>query len=467
MDTNILANIQNMGMGFANSNYETMEMLQKALEASSGVDPSGFGSGRALIPESLEQTLVNILHTSDEAVLFQALKKQPVRSPVHQWNLRDEVGAEDGAWVAEGGSSQETDQTIARVYTTMKYLQTLRKVTLQMASSNAIEDAMALEQNAGTLWLVRAIEKALFTGNSDLVTEQPDGIDKIINETDYPDNVLDLRGADASSATMEDKINEACRVIREKFGRASLMLGSTFMMQDLQALLRDRIRFEAGQTMGTAVLSKYPTPFGTPDIKENIFINEKTAPSASAISGKPDAVTIDGGPTIAADAVLSKFVAADAGNYYYKFAGINKYGEGVISAESTVAANVAASKCTFTIGPGSTVPTAIRVFRTKKGAGSGSTVLAMFDVKYDGDPTTIVDRNWYLPGTSTGYVFTMGAIYDAIAWLQWLPMMKFDLFPTNAAVYPFLMLLFGALQLKKPPEHARILNISPSNLGWF
>jgi len=45
--------------------------------------------------------------------------------------------------------------------------------------------------------------------------------------------------------------------------------------------------------------------------------------------------------------------------------------------------------------------------------------------------------------------------------------MKFDLYPTNAAVYPFLMLLFGFLAVKKPVQHVRIKNIAPSGLGWF
>ena len=61
----------------------------------------------------------------------------------------------------------------------------------------------------------------------------------------------------------------------------------------------------------------------------------------------------------------------------------------------------------------------------------------------------------------------MEPMYDAIEWAQFLPLMKFDLYPTNAAVYPFLMLLFGSLALKKPVNHVRIKNISYSGLGWF
>ena len=129
--------------GFAQGNIETLELLNKALSAGSGVDAGAFTGGRALIPESLDTTLVNILWTQDEARLFQRLKKQPIRSPVHQWDDRTDVGARDGAWVPEGGASIEADQTIARRYATAKYLQTLRKVTLQASISNMIENAMS------------------------------------------------------------------------------------------------------------------------------------------------------------------------------------------------------------------------------------------------------------------------------------------------------------------------------------
>ena len=449
--------------GFGEAHMESLELLQKALTAGSGVDAGAFTGGRALIPESLENTLVNILHTQDEARVFQALKKTPIKSPVHQWDERTEVGADDGAWVPEGGDSEEADQTIARKYSTAKYLQTLRKVTLQASISNMIEPAMVLEQNAGTLWIIRNAERGIIYGDSSMVDQQPDGMIKQIPSG----NVIDVRGADASSVAFENAFNEGCRHIRDNYGRASNFFGSTKVMEDVQRLLRDRIRFAPGMNQGAAVFTEYPTPFGTPQIRDDIFIQERGVPAASGLTAKrPDVVTIDSGPTVAADA-LSQFGANDAGNYYYKFVGINRYGEGVLTVASTVAAVSAGDKVTFTIGPGTIVPTAMRVFRTKKGAADTTTYLKIFDIAYGGDPTTIVDYNAELPGCSDGFLLTMEQVYDAIEWFQFLPLMKFDLYPTNAAVYPFLMLLFGALALKKPVQHVRVSNIAPSGLGWF
>jgi hypothetical protein len=449
--------------GFSKANNETLEYLSKALSAGSGVDAGSFTGGRALIPESLDTTLVNILYSQDEARLFQRLKKQAIKGPVHQWDTRTAVGDGDGAWVGEGGDSQEKDQTIARVYATAKYLQTLRKVTLQASISNMIEDAMALEKNAGTLWIIKQVEQALFYGNSDYVAEQPDGLIKQISAN--ADHVIDLRGADASSASFEDKMIEGCRIVRNSFGKANLMLCSTMVMADVQKLLRDRIRFEAGNTVGGSVFTKYPTPFGTPELVDNIFITEGGAAVTGSLSAlRPGQPTI-GSPTHTADGT-SLFDASTAGNYYYAVVAVNKYGDSLISATTAAVPVASGEKATLPVTEGSPAATAYKVYRSKKG-GSNTDLRYCFTVKRTGATQNIDDLNTFLPGCSDAFLLTMDPAYDAIEWAQFLPLMKFDLYPTNAAVYPFLMLLFGTLAVKKPVQHIRVKNIAPSTLGWF
>lgn len=440
-----------------------LENLQKALSAGSGADAGSFTGGRALIPESLDNTLVNILHDQNEAVLFQRLKRKPIQSPVHQWDVRDEVGADDGAWVPEGGVAEEADQTIERKFTTVKYLQTLRKVTLQMSISNAIEDAMVLEQNAGTLWLIRNIERSLFHANSSFVSEQPDGLDAQIPAT----NVIDVRGATASTSTFEEAMNSAARIVRENYGMADLMLSTPRVMQDVQALIRDRIRFGNGSIGdGTGVFDRYPTPFGNIEIKEDVFVQTGGIPAASSLTSKvPGAPTI-GSPTTPTDAA-SQFGADDAGDYVYKVVAVNRYGDSVASAEAVVTGVAAGDKVVLPVTAGTGTATAYKVYRSKKGGTSGAEVRYLKTVAFSTSPQNIEDTNSDLPGTTSGYLLTMNPVYDAIEWAQFLPMMKFDLYPTNSAVYPFLMLLFGSLALKKPVQHIRIKNISPADLDWF
>jgi hypothetical protein len=467
--------------GFSQTNNETMEMLTKALSAGTGVDAGSFTGGRALTPESLDYTLVNILHNQDEARLFQRLKKKPIKSVIHQWNQRTEVGADDGAWVAEGGTSQSTDQTVARKYLAAKYLQTLRTVTLQAAMSDMVENAMALEKEAGTLWLIRNVEKGIIDGNSAYVSEQPDGLVTQIPST----NVIDMRGGHAFSSEFEAKITEGCRIIRDNYGKASLFLGSTKTIQDVQGLLKDKMRWPigmaagqqtdmgvpigqkiAGGVIGSAFPTNYPTPFGAPEILDDIFIKEGGIPVTGALATVPDAPTL-ASLTHPAAATLSKFGSSDAGAYAYKVVAVNKYGDSVASSEILATGVVAGDEVTFTITHGTTVPTAYKIYRSKVGGITGAEVRYMETVAYTGSPQTYHDYNENLPGCSNGFLLTMDPVYDAIEWYQFLPLMKFDLYPTNAAVWPFLMLLFGGIALKKPVQHIRIKNICPSDGGYF
>ncbi len=454
--------------GFVQGNMETLEALSKAMEAygTTGgdlTDASLFTGGRALTPESLDTTLVNVLHTTDEARLFQRLKKVPVKSVVHQWNFRDEVGSDDAGWVPEGGDSEEADQDIERRFTQAKYLQTLRKVTLQAAQSNMVEDAMAIEQEAGMLWIVRNVEKALFNARSDFFTNQPDGLETQIPAT----NVLDLRGQDASSAEFENLMNEASRQIRDNYGVPTDMFTSTIVMQDVQALLRDRIRFGGGMNQGTGIFKDYPTPFGNIGLVDDVFLKEGDVPRLSTVASKrPGNITSIAG---AAAGTGSQFAAGDAGSYWYKVAAVNRYGEGNVVATGTAVTVAAGQEVTITItGTASPAGTAYSLYRSKKGAADASDCRFVGYYAWTaGNGDTLVDTNANLPGCSSTYVLNMNTAYNAIEWVQFLPAMKFPLYPTNAAVYPFLMLLYGSLAVKKPTQHIRIKNVAPSNLGWF
>jgi len=458
--------------GFARGNMEMMEALTKALSAGSGVDVTGFTGGRAIIPESLDATLVSVLWKQEHAKLFRALKKKPVKSPVHQWARRTGVGDDDGAFVAEGGASVEKDTDLERKYATMKYLQTLRKVTIQATISQMLEDAMTLEKQGGTLWVIKQTEKALFHGDSSMVAEEPDGLFKLLTDNvtatpAHPENVIDLRGKDASQIEFENAIVEAARVITGKFGIATDLYLSLMAMEDVQRLLRDRQRFPVGRTevtLPTLIFDHYPTAFGTLALQPDLFLVEGQIPRTS-VSGDAPSQLATIAPTATPDAA-SKFTAEDAGDYYYSVSAVNKYGQSLKATEQQVTV-AEGDRVDIVCTEGAVDGTCFFIFRSKKGAAAASTLLYATKVARTGDDPTIVDYNKDLPGTSQAYVLGMNPMYDAIEWLQFLPLMKFDLFPANAAIYPFLMLLYGTLGLKKPEHHVMIKNISPSNLNWF
>ena len=449
--------------GFNMGNQAMLEDLSKSLQAGAGTDASQFTGGRALIPESLDRTLVNVLWSQDDARLFKILKKTPVASTVHEYTRRTGVGDSDGAWVSEGGTSFEKNQTLARITLQMKFLQTYRAVTLQMASANAIEDAKALEAEAGMLWCIQQVEKTMFTGNSNVVAEQFDGLRKIVLAAG---NSYDMRGKPASDESFEDAMGTASTVIRQKYGKADLILAPPPVIQGMQALLRSRLLVPpAPRAEGNAagyVPDFYPTPFGNLKIQDDIFIARTLTPTASVITA-----SAPGAPTFtvanAANA-SSQFVASDAGTYYYVLVGVNKYGESVASAAVQATVN-AGDAVTLTITVASTNATGYRVYRGSKNAATAADVKFMVEVEgivggVTTLPTTIVDLNADIPGTYDAYVLTSDPMYNAIEWAQFLPAMLFNLYPTNAATYPFLVLLFGALAVKKQEQMYVIKNIA-------
>jgi hypothetical protein len=336
-----------------------------------------------------------------------------------------------------------------------------------------IEDAMAIESEAGALQLIRVIETYLFKGNSAWVSQWPDGLDSQINAT-AGSTILDLRGKDATSSQFEQAMNDGARAIRGNYGVPTHLFSSIMIMEDVQSLMRDRIRWGPGYAAegGSGVFTKYPTPFGTFDLLDDVFIKEGGVPAPSSVTGYPGSSTALTYTAARANSpTTSQFGASDAGNYDYKVVPLNQYGEGT-AVEVALTGILAADRVTLSITQ-YPVPaaTAFRVYRSKVGGTTGAVCYYAFTLDYTTAHTTnsdkIYDDNAYLPGTSTAYILNLNPSYNAIEWAQFLPMMKFDLYPTTSAVYPFLMLLFGALAVKKPQQMVRIINVSPSGLGWF
>ena len=185
-----------------------------------------------------------------------------------------------------------------------------------------------------------------YTGNSDYITEEPDGLDKLVTT-----NVIDLRGADATSSAFEDAITAGSRQIRDSFGKPSLMLSSTMAMEDIQKLLRDRIRVPSGVTdAGSNVFNSYPTKFGKPVLEDNVFIKEGDVPATSSLTSlNPTAPTINSQTTSTA---TSNFVAATARNYWYKIVAVNKYGDSAATAAGSATAIAAGEINTISVTEG-------------------------------------------------------------------------------------------------------------------
>jgi hypothetical protein len=474
-----------------------IEELRKALLAGTEVDPALLVGGGALRVQDLEMTLVNAVFSQDEAKLFKRLKQTTATSTVHEFTRRDEVGADYGGFAEEASASMETDQDLLRVTVPMKTVSTKRKVSLHLLAAQTIDDAKASEKLAGTLTILRRLERALYYGDSAIVPAEFDGLFKTTPSN--PDgfsgvagsvsgNVIDLRGNAISTTEGEAALTEATRIIRGHYGKGDLAMMSLRNMQEIQNLIHDRLIFPVfdmkDKTLGRQIVTNYPTPFGNLELDDDIFLEERTwsRPSLAGVN-KPKvmasalAPVVLPAPTPPAGPAASYWAAGDAGNYYYIATYENKWGESdpdtLPSGGGTLAIATAGCVMQITIdavtGVGST-PTGIRLYRSKIGA--TATVIEDFRLvgRYPcpdpSTPTVIYDNNINLPDTSDMYILTMDPVYNSLDWAQFLPLLEFTLYPTDEASYPFLIMMVGAMLNKVPTRHVRISNIGYTG-GWY
>ena len=199
---------------------------------------------------------------------------------------------------------------------------------------------------------------------------------------------------------------------------------------------------------------------------DNVFLKEGAKPKSATNTKKPDP------PVIAAVAVVpdstSLFAAADAGVYYYVVTAENEFGESAISNAITITA-ITANRSPITITKAGTgaIPTGYKVYRSQKGAASAADVRLMTRIPLTGSPLTFNDLNKDLPGTGNAFLLTTDPIYQAIEYLEFLPLQEFKLFPTQAAVDPFLLLMVGTLGMKIPKRHIMYKNVGNSSLSWY
>jgi hypothetical protein len=195
--------------------------------------------------------------------LINTLKKTPVKSTVHQFNMRTNAGDEDNGFVGEGGFAPKDSQDIVRKFKEMKYIQKYREITEQMRVVDTYEDAEASETLAGTISVLKTAEKYCFHGDSAVVPKQFDGLIAQVRKTEIAKrNIKDLRGKTIAS-TGDRVFTDMAMQISDRGGEANKVFYPLILGQDIQDLCKDRLRFGTDDERMAAVFKDYPTIYGT------------------------------------------------------------------------------------------------------------------------------------------------------------------------------------------------------------
>lgn len=461
--------------------------LMKALQTGYVTDVAQRTGGQALIYEDLEAQVVNaLIAAKNDLKFFNRLYQQKVNSPLHEYTRRDGVGDYMGIFGSEGGVGRASNQTLERVVKEMKFMQTYREVTLQMQVSGSLEQAIASEIDAGTLTLLFGVEHALYHGKSAIVPTSFDGLEaQILAAPSAQQNIIDNRGATMSSASAEDNINELSRSIFQQGGSADYLLCPAIVSSDIQALVRNRMFIRPEDNTMTNVVTRYPTQYGNdleisgPKAGPSKFFQPMNAPVPSTdLVNRPVAPVLTS--AVAAPNVAGGvgFQGVMIGSYYYQAFAISEAGISAGSAAVQATVSSTNNMVTLTVTPGApwgsgpgAGGTGIILCRSNLNAANGSDCREFIQVPGgvvgSSAPVTYNDQNNDLPGTAKIFFVNDQSYNRSIQWDSFLPLMKFDLFPTNSLVTPFMMAMFGALDVKIPQRHGMIKNVGHAGVaGW-
>lgn len=456
--------------------------LQKALTMGNNVtDVAALSGGGALRIQSLDRTMMSTIQENEDFALFNELVKSDATATVDEWTEQSGIGGFlGGSTNAETGAIAAATGAYARRTGSVKYLMTRREVSFVATLGNNIVEAESVEQQNGALQLLTDAEYLCFNGDDDVVpTEFPGIYSQIKAGIDAgqvsPDNIIDLGGNPMTDITA---ISTASKIIRTygNFGKATHLFLSPSCQTDLDLGLQPAYRVPLTNVPGGGIEQGAPvvgirTSFGDVKTKADVFIPDEQMQkpfevewAALAAANTFTPATLAG---VAASDPASRFVAKQAGNYYYLVTGVNAKGQSVGKVTAQVAVT-AGDKVTLTIGASATgEETGYVVYRSRQnGTNDKSDFRQMTRIAKAGATTTYVDLNREVPGTCKAFVLNMKSGSNAINWRQLLPMMRFNLFPTNSAVVPWAQLLFGYLRIAKRRQHAVITNILPNNTDW-
>lgn len=410
-----------------------------------------------LIPQQLQQTLSIATSSMADLKLWPMLAKTPAMNTVVEYNRVLKHGAELSPFIAEGGTAALNRSQYEKVAVQIRYLAEKREVTDVASFVNIVgpsPDAIAEETRRGTEALLRRVEKELFHGDSSLNALAWDGIIKQIKDGG---NVADLRGAAPSAVYLSEILGALYSA--PFYGMISSILVtprvlSELIKQTVHSGRHDQIQVNGQSlTFGASELS-ITGPYGPVKVIACPFLerHDRIAPAAGSSSVFEGAVvtpTISVQPTSPADAT-AKFVAADAGTYYYRVVPVGDDGIG-IPVDTNPVTLAAGDKVTFTIAQADGLGSVkyYKVYRSAKDAANANGALLVGEIANNGLTTVFEDLNAKIPGSSE-IIFVNNAP-DYMEYFQMLSLIRRPLAQVRTT-HPFLLMMFGAPAVKLPSK---------------
>jgi hypothetical protein len=468
--------------GFGALSADEFEALRKAV--SSGYDVGGASQtgGGAWRLEFLENTMAVLTHKMQHISFWKDLPKPTAKSTAIEYARRATNGAESGGWHVEGQLPESHDATYDRKVALVKYLGDTREITMPFLLADALVNQRQETTEAGTMWLLRTLEKSLFKGNAKLgvasaESVEIDGLETYISRDASSSNRINLWGEPLE----EGNIRNGGQVIVGAYGQATHVYMPSEICDDFSASYT-RSQLIAlptpggGLTAGMAV-NKIQTIAGEYALRP-IFLYKGLTREVPIVTAAQNAPTPD--PSVA----ITGFTVTTGGNWgsslgltaagagssatvAYKVAYGNQYGESVavVTAATTQAiayANLAKQvRLTITNPTFTSAPTYFSVYRQDINASGvtsawGCVARVALASTTAGATQTWDDDGSDMPGT---YRCWMGELTpDVLHASQLLPFTRIPL-PALSLAERFALVIFLSFIVRQPNKWVEFRNV--------
>jgi hypothetical protein len=451
----------------------------KAVTAGYGTDVATLTGGGSLRLQSIEPTLLRSIQDDSHFKLFNKLQASNATATVDEFTVKPWIGGFPGSgFNSELGIIPSTQGRYERKVGLVKFLMTRREVSVVQQSQKTLVDTIAEEKVDATRELKTSAEWGFFYGDSTINPLEFDGLKPIILANADPDLIKDMAGTGLSYVAKEIIDMTAAISSYGRFGRATdLFTSLAVQSSELDQKLDPAFRVVSGQAsgavrMGTPVTG-IRTSFGDISTNPDVFIQEDTRPfeaRPAPFNSMTTLVAPTGVAGVAAANPGSKFVAAQAGAYFYAVAAANNGARSplAVSAQVTVAAG---DGITLTITHGASLAADVNHFIIYRGRKNGTNAPSDLReigrvARAAGATSVFVELNGTVPGTSDAFLLNMAPGALAVTMRRLLPMTLFPLYPVNQAVRPWAQLLFLYLRVAKPKQIGIIRNILPGTAPW-
>ena len=400
-------------------------------------------------------------------VLWKDIRKTKAYSTVEEFTRLESYGQDnDNAFWSEGQLPREQDSTYSRQARFVKYLGVTKSVLhpLTLARTQG-GDVRNLENMNGLRWLLQALERSLFFGNSQLnvgATEwiEFDGLQQLIPAA----NIIDLQGQPLDERT----VRNGAQTILDNYGVPTHMYGSPNVIDDFakQYIPNNRILIPtAGEVRVGMTADSVNTIGGPVALRSDVFLRLPEQPPAAATHAEaPTAPTAAAALSGAPDSGEWSKSTAGGLAVTYRVTSVNAQGQSAPATSGTVtvlAADLTESIALTITNVAGVAPVYFKVFRRDTATGTYRLISRIAASSAAAGATTVfTDRNVIMTGVYEAYMGQLDT--TVIEFRQLTDVVKMDLATISPAIR-WMILMYGVPVLYVPGRWVRFINIGAAS----